>query len=230
MMVNLSSNIVTVSRRLQVLQTVSKRQGGEIIDTYVEAAVNPHKRFPYSPIVCLLWLADSHAKFFDVAAFQKFRTEFERGDFDIMRFAFAWKDMLDKNNDAWNVLKQVNASPKSLEGAPPFSHCPRCEKLVWPTSERQYDEGKKSYEEMNQAYYRRVKAGYQRNTSPLYCLNCGQPYKYDGDYLTYKGTAQEKSVSEILELQASGQPTFEEADELDEIAQRAKEMKELAHV
>lgn len=202
-----------VSRNITVLGDLSLEDGTQLTDTTVTVNVNTLSVWPYTIYVALLYLAGKNARFANAVDFMNFKQIFESKRFELLDFVDEWKSELNRRNDRFYILKFVSASDKPIIGAPPFSTCPRCGKLVWPDTEQKYidsDAPDLGYEP-DEARYRRALEKFQKNPHPLYCLYCGQRFRYTDDDIAYKGVSKADDVVKSLTALSARQPTFAEA-------------------
>ena len=156
----------------QNLTIMSKENVFGMTDHATTIDVDPSWAWPDSIRTALLWLAATAKKrriFNSKAAAITFQHYLQQPDVDGCMLAIdSFSLELDKDGDKWRILKTVTASPKAIGLEPPNSVCPRCNRQVW--------KGEKKPDRTSE---------FKRNPYPLYCLNCGQRYKYDDGALSY---------------------------------------------
>lgn len=207
---------VKVSRNVTVVGDHTLEDGTQLTDTEITVSVNKLSVWPYTIYVSLLYLAGQNAKFANANDFMAFKTALESKRIDLIDFVDEWRSELNKHNDRYYVLKFLAANDKPVISAPPFSACPRCGKLIWPEAQRKYadtDNPDLGYE-LDEEWYHRALDTFQANSAPLYCLWCGQRFRYDGDDMAYKGTSTSDDVSKALKALSASQPTLEESAQM----------------
>ena len=101
-----------------------------------------------------------------------------------------FRRQLDKDGDQWRILKTITASPKPIGTEPPDSVCPRCGMQVWA--------GRTRTERAE---------NFKRNPYPLYCLTCGQRFKYEADgALAYTANVDTEKWTKRLTKENASQP------------------------
>ena len=101
-----------------------------------------------------------------------------------------FRRQLDKDGDQWRILKTITASPKPIGTEPPDSVCPRCGMQTWA--------GRTRTERAE---------NFKRNPYPLYCLTCGQRFKYEADgALAYTANVDTEKWTKRLTKENASQP------------------------
>lgn len=201
---------INVSEMLQVFQEVPK---GELPEsTQVRLRIDDTMPWPYSMRVALLHLA-TDGLFSNIDTFHEFRSQLEADKVDITGFVLDWAQVLDKDADVWKIVKYVFSSPKTVVDQPPESVCPRCGNPIW----------RRSFEDSKQ----QVADSYRLNPTPVFCIKCGQRFKYDDAARICYTAAQnaEKRRQELaVILKASSQPSI--SDVMSDEAEREKALQD----
>ncbi|WEV41616.1 hypothetical protein OZX57_06400 [Bifidobacterium sp. ESL0682] len=151
--------------------------------TTVTVQINPLEAWPNCLRVALLHLAEENAMFGDYTTFEEFKRQMETlRPFEQM--ASDWPDQLDKHGDPWKIVAYCTAGPKAVVDEPPYSSCPRCGTFLW---------GKPSG--LNKPL---LLDQYNHDPTPVFCMKCGQRFKYDGPELAYAAVANSKKWSERI--------------------------------
>lgn len=184
-----------VTASMEVFQQLKKNQPAKPVT--ITLKINPTQAWPDSMRVALLHLADDNGMFSDYDTFTEFRTQMETLR-PIDQMTSDWASQFDKDSDPWKILKYVTSSPKPVTDEPPCSCCPRCGKPLWG-----------SPIDLDKATLLRL---YKENPYPVFCLKCGQRFKYDGDRLSYTGAANYKAWEKRLTREANvTQPSLVDA-------------------
>lgn len=183
----------TVTTSLEVFQSIKKDEAPRPVT--ITLTINPIITYPHAMRVALLYLAGQNAMFSDYDTFSEFKRQMETLR-PIEQMVSDWATQFDKDADPWKIIKYVTASPKPVVDEPPVSCCPRCNKPVW-GSPADLDKSK-------------LLDLYTKNPIPLYCLKCGQRFKYDdSSRLTYSAAANSNYWQKRLAREAQAQqPTL----------------------
>jgi hypothetical protein len=184
--------LTQVTASMEVFQQLKKNQPPKPVTITIR--IDPILAWPNSMRVALLHLAGENAMFSDYTTFQEFRTQMETLR-PIDQMASDWASQFDKDSDPWKILKYVTASPKPVVDEPPCSCCPRCGKPLW-GSPADHDKAT-------------LLLKYKQTPLPVFCLKCGQRFKYDGDRLSYTAAANFTAWEKRLTREADAkQPTL----------------------
>ncbi|MDY4677608.1 MAG: hypothetical protein SO360_01910 [Bifidobacterium tsurumiense] len=191
-------NEVTLTKYLKEVRRVEDNGDVEYLMYPFDITVDEDLEYPSSIMVALAHLAASYKGKLPLNIDRAL--EFEElicEESNIQKIVEKFKSILDpKDFSEWNVWKYILTTPKPVDFQPPFSMCPRCSERVWT--------GDPANEEIFESYHRRE--------NPLFCLNCGQRFKYDGGRLSYRGVADAETVKKLEKGSKDLQPTFAETD------------------
>lgn len=181
-------------------------------DNRVTLNVDTDRPLYDSCYICLLWLAQLQPAFTDPNDVEMFGRFIALQNGDIIRFIDQWKNHLDKSGDVLKIIGTVFAKPKSLSGAPPLSHCPRCDEKIWRTPEPVIDDD--GHPVYDAAWWAMANDVYNRNPAPRYCLNCGQQFKTMDGQIDYRATRFVHNIKAQFKILANAQPTLFDTKEI----------------
>lgn len=166
--------------------------------TQIALTIRTTRDWPDSHLLALLDLASSKARFESMAVFSTFGEEITKEHVDILDFIHSWNLYLGQGG-ADPAISYVMAKPKEVIGHPPYSTCPRCGAYVWSTAKPDIDPVLGCPLPLDVTRLECLMEQYQEDPQPIYCLRCGQRYKYDDDdALLYKGKAGIRDVMHTL--------------------------------
>lgn len=163
--------------------------------------INPGRAWPDSMRVALLWLASTGKKtclFESKESAMAFnRLLLQEDGHSIIDIIGLYAPQLDEKGDKWKILRTVTAGPRPITGEPPDSLCPRCSAGIWRGESKDM----------------RATA-FKRNPYPLYCLFCGQRYRYDEvGSLAYTGVIDTTRWSSRITRETATQPSLATTEE-----------------
>ncbi|MDF7641749.1 hypothetical protein PT279_09150 [Bifidobacterium sp. ESL0784] len=186
-----------ITVNLEVFQDIPRNEKPK--PTTISIEVDPTKAWPDSMRVAVSYLAAKNAMFGDYEAFKDFEFQFAACKY-IDRLITIYANQLDKDGDPWKIMGYCTAGPKAVIDEPPYSICPRCGTSLW---------GQPSGNDNKWLI-----DSYKNNPDPVYCLKCGQRFKYDdAGRLAYTAVANsEKQIRRIKHELKAIQPKLATVD------------------
>lgn len=152
----------TISKPMSIMMTLVANEDVEPLSE-ANITINEHSTYPDNIMLTLLWVTQMRVRFpadkHDPYSLSNFQQALDKhgihGYQQIMEDFWAlYQPAFDSQR---KLLKILLATPAIVNSMPPESTCPRCDQHVW-----QHQQDSDIVERPN----------------PLYCLNCGQLFKY----------------------------------------------------